>query len=515
MLDSTILDQLKEVFTKLETSIELVQSPSDHAKQTELTEMLKAIASTSEKITTRFSEASAALPTVTLKRNDEDTGVVFEGIPGGHEFTSLIVAILNADQKGKLPDPFILNRMKALKGPATLKTYISLSCENCPDVVQALNLIALVNPQITHHMIDGELVQEQVQALGIQGVPSVVHEGELISAGKISLPDLLNKLEDHLSTNPIEQAPRDLGQYDVAIIGGGPAGASAAIYSARKGLKTIVIAKRFGGQVQDTKGIENLISVSYTEGPELANQLLKHMQEYPIELLEHRSLVEVQGESSFKLFLDTKETLNAKKMIVTTGAKWRELNVPGEKEYLGRGVAFCPHCDGPLFKGKAVAVIGGGNSGVEAAIDLANIVQSLTLIEFSDQLKADEVLVKKLRSLTNVKIITNAKTDEVVGNGQKVTGLIYTDRGTTTKHQLELDGVFVQIGLIPNSDFIRSYVETNKFGEIVIDAKGRTSAPGIYAAGDVTTVPYKQIIISMGEGAKAALAAFEDLMHAS
>lgn len=515
MLDSNILEQLKSVYKALENEVTLVLAKSTHEKQNELMDMVKDLVSTSEKIALKESDEESPLPKLSIEYKGSPTGITFLGIPGGHEFTSLILAILNADGKGKLPDQSILGRVKRLKGNIELKTYISLSCENCPEVVQALNIMALHHPNFKHTMIDGGLVQDEVQRLGIQGVPSIMSGDKLLSSGKIGLVDLISKIEKEFGIDEaatIDPAKLDLGKFDVVVVGGGPGGASAAIYSARKGLKTAIISEKIGGQVQDTKGIENLISVKYTEGPQLAAQLAMHIKDYPIELLEHRRVKTVNTGEVKKLELDSGEYLETKSLIVATGAKWRELGIPGEKEYLGRGVAFCPHCDGPYFKGKDIAVIGGGNSGVEAAIDLAGIVKSVTVFEFMPTLKADKVLVDKLESLPNVKILKNARTNRVIGDNGKVTGLEYEDRTSGELRNIELEGIFVQIGLVPNSAFIKDVVETNRFGEIVVDEKCRTNVPGIYAAGDVTTVPYKQIIIAMGEGAKAGLSSFEDIM---
>ncbi len=513
MIDPEIVDQLKTVFQKLEGHIDLVVDASSHDKQSELTEMLTQVAETSEKIRVSESGQTSVVPRFCLRHEGEDTGIAFSGIPGGHEFTSLVLAVLNADRKGKLPDQAIIDRICRLNGPIDLKTYVSLSCENCPEVIQALNLMAVFHPGITHEMVDGAFFQDDVQALGIQGVPSVIHEKSLISSGKNDLPGLLAKLEDYFG---IEEAgprePVDLGLWDVAVVGGGPAGASAAIYSARKGLKTILVAERIGGQVKDTKGIENLISVPYTEGPQLAQKLSEHVSVYDIKVLEHRRLTEIENGEVRHLTLDSGEHFNVRALILATGAKWRQLGVPGEKEYIGRGVAFCPHCDGPFYKGRDVAVIGGGNSGIEAAIDLAGMVGSVTVFEFLPELKADRVLVEKAESLPNVTIQKNVQVLEVAGNGEKVTGIKYKDRENQEEKLFSLDGIFVQIGLLPNSDCVKDLVETNRLGEIVVDEKCRTSVPGILAAGDVTTVPYKQIIISMGEGAKAALTAFEQLV---
>lgn len=519
MLDLGLKEQLKSVFAPIENKIELVYFDNGHADQLELLAMLNDIATINPKISvikTEHAFVSKASPEFYISKNGRPTGIVFKGIPNGHEFTSLILAILNTDGKGKFPDQNLVQRIKNIKGPIHIKTYISLTCENCPDVVQALNQMALLHDNFTHEMVDGAYFQDEIAQLGIQGVPSVVTNNTLLHSGRAQFIDLINKLEESLGkieavSGSVDQ---DLGEFDVVVIGGGPAGASAAIYSARKGLKTAIIAEKMGGQVQETKGIENLISVIYTEGPQLAAQLAQHIASYPIKLLEHRRVVKVDVKNCNQITLDGGEYLKAKTIIIATGAKWRELGIPGEKEYLGRGVAFCPHCDGPFYKGKKVAVVGGGNSGAEAAIDLSGIVKEVILFEYMDQLKADKVLVDKLMSLPNVKVITSAKTQKVIGDGQKVSSLEYQDRKTEKTIQVELDGIFVQIGLLPNSQFIKDIVETTKFGEIVVDSKGRSSVKGIYAAGDVTTTPYKQIIISMGEGAKAALAAFEDQMLA-
>jgi alkyl hydroperoxide reductase subunit F len=517
MLEQEIIEQLKTAFKDIKDDISFVYNHTTHADLPELLAMLNAVASTSSKFSVIKNQNSSDSLTFTIEKNNKPTGISFLGIPGGHEFTSFIVAILNTANLGKIPDDQILKRVKNLKGKINLKTYISLTCENCPDVVQALNLMTLVHDNFSHQMIDGAYTQDEITKLNIQGVPSVIHEGKLIHSGKISFIDLLTKLENHFGTEKVElkKEDLDLGLYDVVVVGGGPAGASAAIYSARKGLKTAILAERMGGQVQDTKGIENLISIIYTEGPQLAAQMAQHIASYPIKVLEHRRVKNVINDKIKKIELESGEFITTKSLIITTGAKWRELNIPGEKEYIGRGVAFCPHCDGPYYKGKKVAVVGGGNSGVEAAIDLAGIVREVILFEFNAELKADKILVDKLKSLPNVSILTNVRTEEVMGDGSKVIALKYEDRTSQEIKKVDLDGIFVQIGLIPNSHFIKDIVETTKFGEIIIDPKGRTSLPGIYAAGDVTTIPYKQIIIAMGEGAKVALASFEDQMLAS
>ncbi|MEM8605847.1 MAG: alkyl hydroperoxide reductase subunit F [Myxococcota bacterium] len=515
MIDTAIATQLKEVFQRLESTVELVYRPSTHAKQEELVSMLSSVAETSPNVVARESGDASDVPRFHIEHAGKKVGIRFTGIPGGHEFSSLVIAILNTDGKGKLPDDALIARIQRLKGPVRLRTFISLSCENCPDVVQALNLMATVHGDFEHEMIDGEYAQDEVESLKIQGVPSVFHGETMVSSGKASFADLISRLEDEFGTGEASSEPIDLGDYDVAVVGGGPAGASSAIYTARKGLKTVLISDRMGGQLQDTKGIENLISVTYTEGPKLTSELNEHLGQYDIQVLEHRRVSRVEPGSPVALELESGETLRTKSLIVATGANWRELNVEGEKDYLGRGVAFCPHCDGPYYKGKDIAVVGGGNSGVEAAIDLAGIVKSVTLVEFMPELKADAVLVDKLESLDNTTIVKNARTSRILGDGDKVTALEYEDRGSGGLSEIPLAGVFVQIGLVPNSEFLKGVVDMNRYGEILVDDKCRTSAAGIYAAGDVTNVPYKQIVVAIGEGAKAGLAAFEDTMIAA
>ena len=477
-------------------------------------ELLTEVASTSPNIVLKSSNKKSQSPSFHLEIDGKPNGIHIRGIPGGHEFTSLIVAILNSAGKGKMPDDGLQKRIKALRGPIHIQTFISLTCENCPDVVQALNQMALVHKNFKHEMIDGAYAEAEVKTLGIQGVPSVVVDSKMIHSGRIHFLDLLAKLEEVFGTESTGSSTeeKDLGKFDVVVVGGGPAGVSAAIYSVRKGLKTAILAERMGGQVQDTKGIENLVGVIYTEGPKLSEDMYKHLMTYPVTLLDRRRVKTI--DKSKKIFLEGGETLTSDSIIVASGAKWRELGVPGEKEYTGRGVAYCPHCDGPFYKGKKIAVIGGGNSGVEAAIDLAGIAGEVVVLEYNEGLKADKVLIDKLNSMPNTSVITNAKTSELLGDGQKIVALEYVDRKTEKTVRKEVDGVFIQIGLLPNSSFVKDTVELTKFGEIVIDEKGRTNIQGIYGAGDVTTVPFKQIIIAMGEGAKAALTSFEDRIRA-
>jgi alkyl hydroperoxide reductase subunit F len=515
MLDPSLLEQLKALYASLRGEYSLVMQPGGSPQHAELREMLKDLALASPRIKALEQGKPSAVPRVELLKDGAPTGVSFRGVPGGHEFSSLVLAILNADGQGKQPDAAVQARIQALRGPIELKTYVSLSCTNCPDVVQALNQMALLHPGFRHEAVDGALAPEEVEKLGIQAVPSVFAGDQLLQVGKSTLDGLLDVLEQHFGSQPQASAPaRSEREFDVVVVGGGPAGSAAAIYSARKGLRTALVAQQMGGQVRETLGIENLISVPRTEGLRLAADLERHLKEYPIELLQDRRVEELRLGEVKQVLLKGGELLKAPTLILATGAKWRELGIPGEKEHLGRGVAFCPHCDGPFYKGRPVAVVGGGNSGVEAAIDLAGICSQVTLLEFQDTLKADEVLVRRLRSLANAQVITGARTTAVLGTDRGVTGISYQDRASGQDRQVAVEGVFVQIGLVPNSGLVQGLLDLNRSGEIVVDAHGRTSAPGVYAAGDVTTAPYKQIIIAMGEGAKAALAAFEDRMRA-
>ena len=510
MLEDALKEQLKNIFAELKSQyiLDIKVSP-DHENRNELIELLEDVASCSPNINCQI-KGGEGLEFSVLK-NNEQTGIKFRGIPNGHEFTSLLLAILNSDGKGKnLPDENICQRIAALRGPIKLTTYVSLTCTNCPDVVQALNSLAILNSNIEHEMVDGALNEAEVEALHIQGVPSVYADGQLIHVGRSDLGELLGKLEEKYGSDNITQQLTEK-RYDVIVVGGGPAGASAAIYSARKGLNVAIVAERVGGQVKETVGIENLISVPTTTGNQLANDLRTHIGQYPIDLYEHRRVENVEISGKDKILTATGgEKFIAPAVIVATGASWRRLNVTGEAEHIGKGVAFCPHCDGPFYKEKHVAVVGGGNSGIEAAIDLAGICSKVTVFEFLDELKADQVLQEKAKSLPNVEIFLSSQTTEVVGDGKKVSGLRVKNRKTEEESTIGLDGIFVQIGLAANSGIFKEIVETNRMGEILIDDHCRTNIPGIYAAGDVSTVPYKQIIISMGEGAKAALSAFED-----
>jgi len=517
MLDTNLKTQLKAYLEKVTQPFEIVASLDDGEKSRELLSLLQDIASLSDKIILKTDGDDARKPSFALNRIGGDISLRFAGIPMGHEFTSLVLALLQVGGHPSKTAPEVIEQIKALEGDYRFETYFSLSCQNCPDVVQALNLMAVLNPNIKHVAIDGALFQDEVEARQIMSVPSIYLNGELFTQGRMSEEEILAKLDTGSSARDAEKL-KAKDAFDVLVVGGGPAGAAAAIYAARKGIRTGVAAERFGGQVLDTMAIENFISVKETEGPKLARALEEHVREYDVDImnLQRASQLIPAGEDGLhRVQFENGGELKAKTLILATGARWREMNVPGEQEYRGRGVAYCPHCDGPLFKGKRVAVIGGGNSGVEAAIDLAGIVAHVTLLEFGEELRADAVLQRKLNSLPNVRVLKMAQTTEVKGDGQKVTGLIYKDRISEELHNVELEGIFVQIGLLPNSEWLKGTLELSRFGEIIVDAKGQTSIPGVFAAGDVTTVPYKQIVIAVGEGAKASLSAFDHLIRSS
>ncbi|ULT73428.1 alkyl hydroperoxide reductase subunit F [Pseudomonas sp. BC42] len=518
MLDANLKAQLKSYLERVTQPIEIVASLDDGAKSQEMLALLKDIVSLSNQITLLDNGTDARKPSFSLNRPGSDISLRFAGIPMGHEFTSLVLALLQVGGHPSKASAEVIEQIRSLKGEFNFETYFSLSCQNCPDVVQALNLMAVLNPNIRHVAIDGALFQAEVDERKVMAVPSIYLNGVNFGQGRMGLEEILAKLD----TGAMQKQAQKLSAkeaFDVLVVGGGPAGASAAIYAARKGIRTGVAAERFGGQVLDTMAIENFVSVQETEGPKLAAALEEHVKQYDVDIMnlqrasalvpakEVGGLHEVQFESG--------ASLKAKSVILATGARWREMGVPGEQEYKAKGVCFCPHCDGPLFKGKRVAVIGGGNSGVEAAIDLAGIVSHVTLLEFDSKLRADAVLQRKLYSLPNVKVITSALTSEVKGDGQKVTGLVYKDRDSGEFHTVDLEGIFVQIGLLPNTDWLKGTVELSPRGEIIVDARGETSLPGVFAAGDVTTVPYKQIVIAVGEGAKASLSAFDHLIRTS
>jgi alkyl hydroperoxide reductase subunit F len=453
-------------------------------------------------------------PSFSLTSPGQDIKLTFAGLPMGHEFTSLVLALLQVGGYPPKVEQALIEQIKGLDGDFTFETYFSQSCQNCPDVVQALNLMAVLNPKIRHVAIDGALFQGEVERRQVMSVPTVYLNGEVFGQGRMDAEQIIAKLDTGVNDRAAERI-KTMDSFDVLVVGGGPAGAAAAIYAARKGIRTGVAAERFGGQVLDTMGIENFISVPYTEGPKLATALEQHVRGYEVEVMNLQRAVKLVPGDLVEVQLANGASLRSKTVILSTGARWRQMGVPGEDTYRNKGVAYCPHCDGPLFKGKRVAVIGGGNSGVEAAIDLAGIVSHVTLIEFDGKLRADDVLQRKLRSLPNVTVIVSAKTTEVLGDGQKVTGLTYEDRAGGEVHHIALEGIFVQIGLLPNTEWLKGTVELSPRGEIMVDDRGQTSVPGVFAAGDCTTVPYKQIVIAMGQGSTAALAAFDHLIRTS
>ncbi|NII75828.1 alkyl hydroperoxide reductase subunit F [Dyella sp. SG562] len=516
MLDADLKTQLQAYLEKVTHPIELVASLDDSAASQELAGLLEDIASLSDKVSLSRAGKDARKPSFAISRVGTDVEVRFAGIPLGHEFTSLVLALLQVGGHPSKAAPELLEQVRNLEGEYRFETFMSLSCHSCPDTVQALNLMSVVNPNIKHVAIDGALFQDEVNERQVMAVPTVFLNGEAFDQGRMTIEQIVARLD----TGAAQRDARKIDAkkpFDVLVVGGGPAGAAAAIYAARKGIRTGVAAERFGGQVLDTMAIENFISVTYTEGPKLAASLEQHVHEYDVDVMNmqraEKLVAPADPNGLFEVKLANGATLKSKTVILSTGARWRNMNVPGEQEYRNKGVTYCPHCDGPLFKGKRVAVIGGGNSGVEAAIDLAGIVGHVTLLEFDGKLRADEVLQRKLRSLPNVRIIVNAQTTEVLGDGQKVTGLAYTDRQSGAGERVELEGVFVQIGLLPNTEWLKGTLKLSPRGEIEVDARGETSIPGVFAAGDVTTVPYKQIVIAMGEGAKASLSAFDHLIR--
>ena len=513
MLDTNIQAQLKAYFEKIVNPIVLEATLDNSPQSAQMLELLNEVAAQSDKISVRTSGKSKNIPSFTVGKEDEVARITFSGLPMGHEMTSFILAILQASGYPPKVEQDVIDSIRSLDSKMQFQTFISLSCHNCPDVVQALNLMAALNPNIEHEMIDGALFQGLVDEYQIMAVPTVLLNGAVFGQGRMSVEEIVSKLDTNTSARDAEKISAK-APFDSLIIGGGPAGASAAIYSARKGIRTGIVAQRFGGQVADTVGIENFISVKETEGPKLVMALEQHVKSYEVDIMNLQTATSLSKHGDeIQITLENGATLNSKTVILSTGARWREMNVPGEQEYRGKGVAYCPHCDGPLYKGKRVAVIGGGNSGVEAAIDLAGIVSHVTLVEFDTKLRADAVLQKKLNSLPNVTIITNALSKEVLGADGKVTILRYEDRANNEMHDIALEGIFVQIGLLPNTDWLKGVIDLSPRGEVIIDQKGETSMPGVFAAGDCTTVPYKQIIIAMGEGAKASLSAFDYLIR--
>ncbi|PIQ42092.1 MAG: alkyl hydroperoxide reductase subunit F [Thalassolituus sp. CG17_big_fil_post_rev_8_21_14_2_50_53_8] len=516
MLDANMKQQLGTYLNNLRNPIELQVSVNDSPKSKELETLAREIAELNDQIslTVTNEKIGGRSPVMTIAKAGSEARVAFAGVPMGHEFTSLVLALLQAGSHPSKEDQALQDQAKSLTRTLNFEVYVSLSCHNCPDVVQAVNLMAALNPNVTATMIDGGVFPDEVKERNIMAVPSLYLNGEVLANGKMTLAEILNKVDDDADAKAAA-AMADKDPFDVLVVGGGPAGASAAIYAARKGIRTGLVAERFGGQVSDTVGIENFISVPYTEGPKLVAHLEEHVKEYDVDVMKTQKAVAVRKTDSglTEVELANGAVLAGKSVILATGARWREMNVPGEQEYKAKGVCFCPHCDGPLFKGKRVAVIGGGNSGIEAAIDLAGLVEHVTVLEFSDVLRADAVLVKKAEATANIDIIKMAMTTEVIGDGERVTAIKYQDRNTGESHVIELAGIFVQIGLVPNTEFLKGTVDLTERGEIIIDGHGQTNVPGVFAAGDCTNVAYKQIIISMGAGATAALGSFDYLIR--
>lgn len=518
MLDDTLKSQLQQYMGLLRQPLRLIASLDDSATSQEMRGLLDDIvAAGNGKIALDASGSDARRPSFVIAREGESTGVRFAGLPLGHEFTSLVLALLWTGGHPPKVEQDVIDSIKAIEGEHDFDVYMSLTCHNCPDVVQALSLMAILNPNIRTTVIEGGAFQAEVEQRQVMAVPMVFRGGEMFDSGRMSVEQIVARLDTGAAKRDAARlSAKDA--FDVLVVGGGPAGSAAAIYAARKGIRTGVAAERFGGQVLDTMAIENFISVKETEGPKLASALEEHVKQYDVDIMNLQratELVPAGADGLVEVKLENGGSLKSRTVILSTGARWRQMNVPGEDQYRNKGVAYCPHCDGPLFKGKRVAVIGGGNSGVEAAIDLAGIVAHVTLFEFDSKLRADQVLQDKLRSLANVTIITSALTTEVLGDGQKVTGLVYTDRVGGDSHRVELEGIFVQIGLLPNTEWLKGTVELSNRGEIVIDDRGQTNVPGVFAAGDCTTVPYKQIIIAMGAGATASLSAFDHLIRTS
>ncbi|HEY4083563.1 MAG TPA: alkyl hydroperoxide reductase subunit F [Burkholderiaceae bacterium] len=516
MLDDTLKAQLAAYLERVKLPFEIIASLDEGDASKDLLNLLETIVGMSDKITLRTDGADARRPSFALQRVGSEQSLRFAGIPLGHEFTSLVLALLWTGGHPPKEEQEVMDAAAALEGDLRFEVYMSLDCHNCPDVVQAMSLMAVLNPRVQTVVIEGGLFQDEVKAREIMAVPAVFLNGEHFGSGRMDLAEIVAKLDTNASARDAEKLAAK-APYDMLIVGGGPAGAAAAVYAARKGIRTGIAAERFGGQVNDTMGIENFISITETTGPKFASALEQHVRANEVEIMNSQraaKLIPAESEGGLVgIELANGAVLKARSVILSTGARWRNVNVPGEAEYKNKGVAYCPHCDGPLFKGKRVAVIGGGNSGVEAAIDLANIVEHVTLIEFAEHLRADAVLVKKLHSLPNVKVHTFVQTTELTGDGNKLNGISYKNRATDTEHHIELEGVFVQIGLVPNTEWLKGSIALSKHGEIEIDARGATSVPGVYAAGDVTTVPFKQIVIAAGDGAKAALGAFDYLVR--
>jgi NADH-dependent peroxiredoxin subunit F len=515
VLDPAVSKQLATHLKLVQRPVELVASLDEGEKSAQLAQLLDEVAALSDQVTVRRDGQDERRPSFAIVRTGTDVSVGFAGLPLGHELTSFVLALLQVGGHPPAVPDDVVEQIQALDGELRFETYLSLSCQNCPDVVQALNLMSVVNPRISHTAIDGALFQDEVEARGVMAVPTVLLDGEPFDQGRMTLEQILAKLDTSVTEKATEEL-RDKDPFDVLVVGAGPAGVAAAIYAARKGIRTGMVGERLGGQVLDTMAIENLVSVPYTEGPKLAAHLEQHVSEYDVDVMDLQRatrLVPAGADDLHAVQLDNGAVLRGRSVVLATGARWRQIGVPGEEKYRNKGVTYCPHCDGPLFRGKRVAVVGGGNSGVEAAIDLAGVVEHVRLVEYDDRLRADDVLQRKLHSLPNVDVVVSANTTEVLGDGVRVTGLRYDDRTTGEQHEVALAGVFVQIGLLPNTEWLEGAVDLTDRKEVVVDDRGATSVPGVYAAGDCTTVPYKQIVTAMGMGSTAALSAFDHLIR--
>ncbi len=545
LLNASLTDQLSELLKKMVSKIEIVSYVDNSETSQKVRALLEEVSQQSNKISivevnNNEINNSKRKPSFELRRkldnsvNGESTvSVSFAGLPLGHEFSSLVLALLQVS--GYAPKISDEQREAILKlGPHNVTTYMSVTCLNCPEVVQSLNTISIINPKIQHTVVEGSAFREEVERLGIMSVPAVFEDGKLISSGRAGIDELVailasNKKSD--GNNSISSANVALAEkmnaqdpYDIVLVGGGPAASAAAIYTARKGLRTAMIMDHRGGQVVETESIENHISQTHTTGAQLAADLTKHISQYDIDVFtpDWADSLDLSNEpyGLHTIHARSGGVLKARAVIIATGATWRTLGVPGEDEYRNRGVSFCPHCDGPLFKDKNVVVVGGGNSGVEAAIDLAGIAKHVTVVEFMDTLKADQVLLNTLHNLPNTEIITSAAVSKVEGNSTKVTAVKYIDRNSANnseskEHVIEADGVFVQIGLAPNTRWLANQIPLNNRGEIITNRAGCTDIPGIFAAGDCSDEPYKQIVTAYGTGANAALSAFDYLIRSS
>lgn len=507
MLDADIKAQLAQYLELMEGDVLLKVSVGEDKVSREMASLVDELATMSSHIKVEHAELERT-PSFSVNRIGEDTGITFAGIPLGHEFTSLVLALLQVSGRAPKVDDKVIEQVRKIEDKLHFESYISLSCQNCPEVVQALNLMSVLNPNVTHTMIDGAAFKEEVESKNILAVPTVYLNGEPFTNGRKTIEEILAEL----GSGPDASEFADKEPFDVLVVGGGPAGASAAIYAARKGIRTGIVADRFGGQVLDTAAIENFISVNHTEGPKLAANLEEHVKEYNVDVMNLQRAKRLEKKDLIEIELENGAVLKSKSVILSTGASWRNIGVPGEKEFRNKGVAYCVHCDGPLFEGKNVAVVGGGNSGIEAAIDLAGYTTHVTVLEFNSELKADAVLQERLRSLPNVTVVTNAQTTEITGT-DKVNGVSYVERETGEEKHIEIAGIFIQIGLVPNTAWLGDTVERNKFGEILTDKRGATNVPGVFAAGDCSDSPFKQIIISMGSGATASLAAVDYLVR--